>query len=145
MDISTLDGLTRIFQASISPVALVSGVGLLILSQTNRFSRITDRLRELSRLRRSGAAGDRRLESQIDIFHRRARLLRLAISAAVACVLFASVLVLFLFAMAVLDVGLHLVVLLLFTLSLFSLIASLALFLWDMHLSLKAVQEELRD
>jgi len=46
--IENLDDLTRVLQASISPVALVSGVGLLILSLTNRFGRVTDRLRELA-------------------------------------------------------------------------------------------------
>src|SRR5260221_14732219 len=89
--IENLDGLTRVFQASISPVALVSGVGLLILSQTNRFGRVIDRLRELARERQAGRE-DSRLEMQISIFYLRARLLRAAISFAVGSVLLASLL-----------------------------------------------------
>src|SRR2546430_16550530 len=89
MDHQTLQGLTQLLQASISPVALVSGVGLLILSQTNRFSRVTDRLRELAGQRHAGRE-DSRLETQIVIFPLRARILRAAIGFAVGLVLMAS-------------------------------------------------------
>ncbi len=144
VDIHTLEGLTKVLQASISPVALVSGVGLLILSQTNRFSRVTDRLREKASHRRSLAAPDARVDKEIAILHRRARLLKGSITAAVASVLLASVLVLFLFGMAVLDWHIAGLGLVFFALSLVSLIVSLGLFIVDMQLSLKAIEEELR-
>jgi len=57
-------------------------VGLVILSQTNRFSRVTDRLRELVRERAENGKSNARLDRQIEIFLKRARLLRLAIGAA---------------------------------------------------------------
>jgi Na+/melibiose symporter-like transporter len=140
MNIETLDGLTRVLQASISPVALISGVGLLILSLTNRFGRVTDRLREMVRERDQTHEHTESLNTQIRIFHRRARLLRAAIGLATGCVLLASLQILFLFGIAVLDLHMHSVVLLIFALSLVSLIGSLSVFLVDMHLSLKAVQ-----
>lgn len=143
MELSTLDGLTRLLQASISPVAMISGVGLLILSQTNRFGRITDRLRELAHQRRDLPAPDRRVETQITIFRRRARLLRGAISSAVACVLLASVQILVLFAIAISRLQLHHLALFLFAMSLVGLITSLILFLRDMHLALTAIEAEL--
>jgi len=143
--IENLESLTHVLQASIPPVALVSGVGLVILSQTNRFSRVTDRLRELVRERAENGKSNARLDRQIEIFLKRARLLRLAIGAALFCALFASLMVLMVFAMAVLDIAAQALVLSLFTLSLISLILSLLLFLWDMHLSLKAVEESLRE
>ena len=144
MHIENLDNLARVLQASISPVALVSGVGLLILSQTNRFSRVTDRLRELVHERQANPPGPPNLTRQIEIFHQRARILRLAIGAALTCVLFASVMILLIFAIAVLGLYAEALVLLLFALSLLSLILSLVTFLWDMHLSLKAVEESLK-
>jgi uncharacterized membrane protein len=143
--IENLEALTRVLQASISPVALVSGVGLLILSQTNRFSRVTDRLRELAHDRATAVAKSPGLDRQIEIFLQRARLLRLAIGAALLCALFASVMVLAVFAIAVLDIAAQALVLLLFACSLVSLICSVLLFLWDMHLSLKAVEESLEN
>ncbi len=145
MNIETLDSLTRVLQASISPVALISGVGLLILSQTNRFGRVTERLREMVHEREHGTGHSESLKTQIEIFHRRARLLKTAISLAVGCVLLASVQVLFLFGIAVLDLHVHALVLLIFAFSLLSLIGSLVLFLADMQLSLKAVQCLLED
>lgn len=139
----TLDALIRVLQASISPIAMVSGVGLLLLSLTNRFGRVTDRIRELARQRQPDETNDR-VKKQIDIFHQRARIIRSAVSAAVGCMLLASLMVLLLFAMAIWGVPAQLLVLMLFGASLVSLIAALLLFLWDMRLSLLAVEEELR-
>ncbi len=42
-----LDELIPILQVAIGPVILISGVGLLLLSMTNRFGRVTDRSRTL--------------------------------------------------------------------------------------------------
>jgi tetrahydromethanopterin S-methyltransferase subunit E len=142
---STLDELTRVLQASISPVALVSGVGLLILSLTNRFGRVTDRLRELAASERSAPGGGVRVGEQIQIFLRRARLLRAAISCAAACALLAGVEVLLIFGMAVFYLQLHHLVLFCFALSLLGLIAALLLFLADLNLSLRAVETELHE
>lgn len=136
-----LENLTRILQASISPVALISGVGLLILSLTNRFSRVTDRLREMAGS--DSHLAEERTREQIAIFRRRASLLRHSISFAVGSVLVCSILVLALFMVAVMKLQLHGLILWLFALSLVLLVGSLLLFLWDMHLSLRAVQEHL--
>jgi hypothetical protein len=142
MDAGELDGLIRVLQASISPVAMVSGVGLLLLSLTNRFARVTDRIRELARERERGATP--RVEKQIEIFVKRARILRSAIGAAVGCMFLASCMVLLLFAIAVAGFPAHMIVLLLFAASIGSLIIALLLFLFDMRLSLRAVHEELK-
>lgn len=144
MELGNFESLTRVLQLSISPVALISGVGLLILSETNRFSRVTDRLRELVRIRQEVPHNAEKLEMQIRIFHQRARILRISISSAVFCVFLASVLVLHIFAIAVLNLHSHMPIVWWFALSLLCLIFSLALFLWDMHLSLKAIQEEMK-
>ncbi len=145
MDLRSLDGLTRVLQASISPVVLVSGVGLLVLSFSNRFARVTDLLRGLLREAAAGTpALAAQVENQVQILLRRAHLLRLSIACAMGCVLLVSLVVLGLFVEAVLDVPLHLFILLLFALSLVCLVASVALFLRDMQLSLRALQEEVR-
>ena len=139
MDIQNLEGLIRVLQASISPVALISGVGLLLLSQTNRFSRVADRLRELTRQRRSMPVPDAMIDSEIAIFAVRARILRLAIGAAAASLLLATMLVLFIFLMAFLNLSVAGFGLPLFAVSLSFLIASRLLFLRYMHLSLKSL------
>jgi hypothetical protein len=142
MDGQNLENLTRVLQASISPVALISGVGLLVLSITNRLGRVMDRLRNVLDQKRSAGAPDKHLERQVQVLHRRARMLKGSVTAAVVCILFASVLVLLLFTTALLGARIELLVIVLFPLSLLSLIVALVLFLFDMNLSLKAVQEE---
>jgi hypothetical protein len=139
----TLESLIKVLQASISPVAMISGVGLLLLSLTNRFSRVTDRLRELVAERRGGR-GNAHIDRQVEIFHRRARIVRSAISSAVCCMFLASLMVVILFGMALFQLQMHLLVLICFATSIGFLVASLALFLLDMRLSLSAVEEELK-
>jgi hypothetical protein len=138
-----LESLTRVLQASISPVALISGVWLLILSLSYRLGRVMDRLRAVLDQRRAAATPNTHLDKQVPVLHRRARILRSSITAAVVCVLFASVLVLLLFSTALIGADLELLVIAVFALSLLALVYSLVLFIFDLNLSLKAVQEEL--
>lgn len=49
MDILTVTQLIPVLQVAIGPVVLISGIGLLILSMTNRFGRVIDRGRSLTR------------------------------------------------------------------------------------------------
>ena len=143
MDAKNLEDLTRVLQASIAPVALVSGVGLIILSQTNRLGRVMDRLREVLDQRRGAGAGEPHLDQQVEVLHRRARILRGAVGAGVLCVLLASLLVLLLFITAVFGIQLELLIIAMFATSIGALIASLVLFMLDMNLALRAVEEEL--
>ncbi|HMJ91779.1 MAG TPA: DUF2721 domain-containing protein [Candidatus Acidoferrum sp.] len=142
MEPMTLESLIKVLQASISPVALISGVGLLLLSLTNRFGRVTDRLRELVGERRAGHA-NAGTAKQIEIFHRRARIVRSAISASVGCMFMASLMVLLLFGMALFHFPAHLIVLMFFAISICFLVTSLTFFLLDMRLSLDAIEEDL--
>jgi len=47
MDITVIE-LIPVLQTAIGPVALISGIGLLILSMTNRLGRVIDRGRSLA-------------------------------------------------------------------------------------------------
>jgi len=136
--------LVSILQAAVSPVILISGVGLLILSMTNRFGRVADRSRQLGdALRHAPEPERKRLESQLEILLRRARLLRSAITFATLSVLVAALLVIALFVTAILHVEAVLVSAILFIACLVSLIISLAAFLQDINLSLGALKLEL--
>ncbi len=67
-------------QAALTPITLISGVGLLLVSMTNRYNHSTDRLRQL--LRQSEAIRPRKdedLEHAIELIFLRVRLLRQAI------------------------------------------------------------------
>jgi len=133
-----------VLQVAIGPVILISGVGLLLLTLTNRYGRTIDRSRLLMRELRELAGADReRLEGQIQILYRRARLARLSILLSGVSVLLASVLIIVLFLTALLRLDLGLLISLLFIACLLALSGSLVAFLRDMNLSLGALKLEL--
>src|ERR1051325_254023 len=139
-----LTDLVPILQMAIGPVILISGVGLLLLSMTNRLGRVIDRSRLLAETLRSSDAADRkRLSSQLEILSRRARLIRLAIILATVSVLLAGILIIALFVAALMGLEIAPVVILPFISCMGSLIASLALFIGDINLSLSALRLEI--
>ncbi|MBV9463763.1 MAG: DUF2721 domain-containing protein, partial [Verrucomicrobiae bacterium] len=68
--------LVPILQLAVGPVIVISGVGLVLLSITNRFGRVIDRSRILSDLlHKTPEDPGNRYYSQLKIMFRRARLL----------------------------------------------------------------------
>jgi hypothetical protein len=135
--------LIPILQVAIGPVILISGVGLLLLTMTNRFGRIIDRTRQLSRELRSVQSPEReRALAQLDILLTRARIVRGAIAAASVSVLLAAVLIIVLFVSALFRLSVAASVVGLFASCLLSLIGSLVLFIRDVNLSLRALRLE---
>lgn len=139
-----LDQLIPVLQTAIGPVILISGVGMLLLTMTNRLGRTIDRSRALIDLRRV-ASDARRLaiELQLGILWRRARLLRQAITMATVSALLAALMIIVLFMGTLVDLHVAVVVVLLFAACLTSLIGSLLFFLRDVNLSLRALTHEL--
>ena len=136
-----------ILEVAITPALLVSGIGLLLLSMTNRFGRVIDRARILmAAIDGGGAAGTRRVTAQIHILARRARALRTAITLAVASLLATVLLVGGLFAATAYggegrSAGVMLAAC--FAAAMASLIAALGFFLYELNLSLRALWLEL--
>lgn len=136
--------LVTILSASIAPVIVISGVGLLLLSMTNRHSRVIDRARDLVK-DLDGAQDPSRRESlvgQVQTIYRRARILRLAIVLAALSILLVAVTVLLLFTSQILGIAVEHLAVPCFGLSLVSLIASLYFFIRDVGLSLAALELE---
>ncbi len=75
----TVRELVPILQMAIGPAILVSGVGLLLLSMTNRLGRIVDRSRETTAEMRAATPREREhLAAELRILLRRARVARAA-------------------------------------------------------------------
>lgn len=126
-------------QVAIGPVVLVSGIGLLILSMTNRLGRVIDRGRILAReLSELPPEGQVRTEAQLHILVRRAEYIRRAITAASVSVLLAAFLIILLFLTAVLGLEDAWLISAVFIGSLGALIVSLVAFLRDLNESLLA-------
>jgi hypothetical protein len=133
-----------VIQLAITPVILISGVGALMLTLTNRLGRIVDRTRALAGQMRLAVAVERaHFERQLTILWRRAKLMRLAVTFAGVSMLLSCVLVLAIFvdASARREFGIELVVI--FIASVLSLISALVAFLRDIWLSLEALTLEM--
>jgi len=141
----TLNEIIPYLQVAIGPVILISGVGLLLLTMTNRLGRVIDRSRTLAK-ESATIASDKQaaLYEQVAILYRRAKLLRLAIALASGSALLAGFLIITLFAGALMEIKVVLAVELMFSGSLLSLIGSLIVFMLDINLSLHAVTLELK-
>jgi uncharacterized protein DUF2721 len=136
--------LVPVLQVAVGPVILISGVGLLLLTMTNRFGRIIDRSRILAEQLHHGAPDEkRRAEAQVAILWRRATLVRRAIALASISVLLAAVLVIALFVAAVARLEWGPLVIALFTLCLAALTASMVSFLQEINESLEALRFDL--
>lgn len=133
-------------QTALGPVILISGVGLLLLSLTNRFGRAVDRTRQLLREMRGASVEDKkRLDGQVKNLYQRAHLIQLAIIYGAVSVLFVAFLIITLFFSVLLKMDLAILIDILFISCLTSLIISLVLFIMDIRLSLQALKLEAGD
>lgn len=136
--------LIPILQIAIGPVILISGIGLILLSMTNRFGRVIDRSRELSHELRTASELERpAVLAQIEILSKRGVYVRRAVMLTILSLLFVAVLVITLFVSAILRLDLGLLIAALFVCCMGCLIGGLITFLRDINLSLSALQLEL--
>ena len=136
--------LIPVLQVAIGPVILISGVGLLLLTLTNRFGRAVDRARVLGREMRGLSEESRhRLKGQVAILYHRARLIQVAIFSAAGSVLLAAVLIIVLFLTALTQLEVAWLLAGIFIACMASLIVSLGCFIKEIQLSLVALKLEL--
>ena len=127
MPSTPLTELIPVLQVAVSPVILISGVGLLLLSLTNRFGSAVDRTRQIHN----------------EVIYRRARLIQFSIVMSALSALSAAMLILTLFFTALWKLELGALISLFFVCCLGSLIVSLVIFIMDIRLSLNALKVEL--
>ncbi len=141
--IITIQELVPILQTAIGPMILISGLGLLLLTMTNRLGRIIDRSRALlDDLESESESYILRINREVDILWKRARYIRVAILLACLTCLGASMLIILLFLSVLVDLDIPLIVSGIFIASMFSLSFSLVFFLFDVNLTLAALKIE---
>ncbi|MDD2920685.1 MAG: DUF2721 domain-containing protein [Anaerolineales bacterium] len=141
---TSIKELIPVLQTAIGPVILISGVGLLLLSMTNRLSRVIDRARNLLAQSESiGGPPRGRLLTQIDILWEQAQLIRQSILLASISVLCAALLIIVLFVTALFGIEDAWLISAIFVVGLLALIASLISFITDINKSLAAFKVEL--
>jgi hypothetical protein len=133
----------QILTASIAPVIVISGVGLLLLSITNRYGRAIDRSRALlDELEHGDPASARvkHLEEQLAHTHQRARQLRASMTFASGSILFVSLTILSLFVEQLANLQRDFIALPFFALCLICLVASMYYSIRDITVSLGALE-----
>jgi hypothetical protein len=136
------EALLPIIQLAITPVILMTALGSLLLTMTNRMGRIVDRTRSLAGLVHLAAGAERRhLEAQLRVLYRRAAWIRTAVTLNTASLLCSGLLVV-IFLAAVLETQLATIILVLFILSVGCMVAGLGAFLRDIFMSLTALELE---
>ena len=141
----SVDALVRLMSAALAPVIVISGAGLLLLSMTNRYGRIIDRARHLSReIETAGPTGViHHVQGQLQIVWRQARMLRFAILMNALCILLVAMTVLVVFVEALAGAQRDFVAGWIFGFGLVALVISMGAFLRDITVSLRALKLEL--
>lgn len=144
MQIPTVAQLIPILQTAVGPVILISGIGLLLLTMTNRLGRVIDRVRILSDILVTASDETHKaIDAQLRILWKRARLIRTSITLASTSALAAAILIIVLFFTALWQLPAAILIATLFVVCMASLIASLIIFIHDVNQSLTALKLEL--
>lgn len=150
MQYDNVESFAKLLQLSISPVVLISAVGLLLLSLNNRLARIIDRTRELANdIQSSGEKNLEELQFELKVMFNRSHILRAAVTLVSTSIFFASLVILVMFFIFFIKlpasaVMLKNVVLMLFMLSIVSLVGCMIFFLVDVFKSLKVLNLDVK-
>ena len=141
-----VESLKTFLQNGISPIVLISGVGLILLSLTNRLGRTIDRSRSIVAELEKGET--KRIELKIEelkILVKRSRILRGSIASIAFSILCSSLIIPVLVLNALFQIELTLLGILLFLLSVMAIILSAILLFFDVTLTLRALDHEVKD
>ena len=138
--------LVEFFQSTISPLVLISGVGLILLSLTNRLARTIDRSRGLVAEIRDPSSNDiNNKKTQLRILVRRSYILKYSITSISFSILSSSLIIPVLLIMYIFHFDLTTLGKLLFLLSIIGIILSAIFLFIDVSLTLKALEFEVKD
>jgi len=137
---SHITDITHVIQLAVAPVFLLTAIGTLITAMNNRLGRIIDRRRILRERMDADAeqksAGRRRgLEAELELLHRRSKLIYASMLAAGLGALLVCLVVAGAFVGALFSVDLSRMVAVFFILAMFTVIGSLSLFLREVFLA----------
>ena len=143
MEIDTLAIFIKFLQACITPVAMISGVGLLLLTITNRMARVVDRIRSLvHELDNPSVMRKQSKEVEILIFYDRAKLLRNSIAWIMVGMISSCLMIPLVFVMSLTQADLRVVGYTLFLFAVSGMLTAFVYFFKDVLLSLKAIRLE---
>jgi ABC-type cobalamin transport system permease subunit len=136
-----------ILENTLTPVALISGVGLLLLSLVNRFNHALDRIRVFIKERKASAHAEEKeaISRSIAILYARCKLLRTSILLIGISITLSGAIVFITAVESVFQHELALTKEILLLLSIGSMVFSTILFVMDIFYSLKAIKLEVEE
>lgn len=144
MQFTPVSQLIPILQTAIGPAILISGIGLLLLTMTNRLGHVVDRARSLSGdLLNTNDDNRAKILEEIQILWSRTHLIRSAIILASVSALLSSTLIIVLFVSTLWKIEIAWFIALLFIISMGCLMGSLIVFIYDVNQSLMALRLQL--
>lgn len=130
-------------QSGITPIAMISGVGLILLTLNTRLGRTVDRSRTLIlRIETEKSEKKEIIINELRILYRRSKILRSSIACITFSIITSSLIVAVLLAISITNLNLILIGKALFALSIAGLIASSIFLFADIILTLKALNYE---
>jgi len=137
---SHITDITHVIQLAVAPVFLLTAIGTLITAMNNRLGRIIDRRRILRErmdadAEQKSAERRRGLEAELELLHRRSKLIYASMLAAGLGALLVCLVVAGAFVGALFSVDLSRMVAVFFILAMFTVIGSLSLFLREVFLA----------
>ncbi|MFI5362100.1 MAG: DUF2721 domain-containing protein [Elusimicrobiota bacterium] len=137
------DAIARILQFSISPVVLISAVGLMLLTLTNRFGRAIDRSRDLGRtLDRVDASARAPYQDQLRIVLRRARWLQNSIVLVVSSLILSCLMIFLMFLEILAGWSVGEAIIIAFAADILALMGALIYFVLELFFAVKALEIE---
>jgi Protein of unknown function (DUF2721) len=144
MDITK--SLVDFFQSSISPLVLISGVGLILLSLTNRLARTIDRSRGLvAEIKKDDSHDKEQKRIQLRILVKRSYILKYSIVSISFSILSSSLIIPVLLLMYLFHIELAILGKIFFLLSIIGIIFSAIFLFIDVSLTLKALEIEVKE
>ena len=134
--------IAHLIQIALTPIFLISAIGVTLNVLTSRLSRIVDRARAMEEvLRQSDHAHEGRdLHGALDVLARRARYINAAITLVTLSALFISLVVVMLFVNAFVRWELSVFIACMFILSMLALAAALLAFLIEVRIATNALR-----
>jgi CBS domain containing-hemolysin-like protein len=134
--------IAHLIQIALTPIFLISAIGVTLNVLTSRLARIVDRARAMEDiLRRPDHAHDgRNLHAALDVLARRARYINAAITLITLSALFIALVVVMLFVNAFLRWDLSAFIACMFILSMLALAAALTAFLIEVRIATNTLQ-----
>lgn len=133
----------QLLSAAVTPLVIISGVGLLLLSLVNRYSHAVDRTRELYNTPEDNKPLFQKRQAQVKHMYKRCTILKRSIGFLITCVACSGFIILLSVIQQIFRVNFELLKIILLFAAIFSLVLSILMFFIDIRLSMTALDIEL--